>query len=142
MTGVTLQMVSDATAPLAARSLTTVRADMAADFEAAGGAVPRGPKWLLSDGDRILGLGGLEPRGAAASAGWLLVGEGLTARDWAAGRWAIRRALHFARSRSVRRIGALVDPDKAAPRAFLAGMGFVAAEPEEDGLMMVLELTR
>jgi len=138
----TLQMVTDATAALVARSLTSVRADMAPDFEAEGCAVPRGPKWLLSDGDRILGMGGLEPRGAAASAGWLLVGDDLTPRDWANGRRAMRAAMDFARSRCVRRVGALVDPDRKAPQEFLARMGFVPAEHEEEGLMMALELNR
>lgn len=134
----TLQMVSAVRAAELAAGL-TLRADMVADYQ---GVIPPGPTWALWTGDRLLGLGGLEPRGAAASAGWLLVADGVTARDWAGARRAIRHVLCWAASRSIKRVSALVDCERAGALALLRGLGFEAADREGDDIVMTRELAR
>lgn len=132
----TLQMVSTMRAAELAAGL-PLRTDMVADFH---GVIPVGPTWALWSGGRLLGLGGLEPRGAARSAGWLLVGEGVTARDWAGARRAMRHVLGWAAGRSIKRVCALVDCERKGALNLLRGLGFEAADREGDDIVMTKEL--
>lgn len=116
----------------------TPRADMA---EQRGDApLPPGPKWVLMEGDRVVGMGGLEPSGAGASLGWLLVGD-LTRREWAMMRRAVREVLTWARSHGIKRVYALVAEDRPAHAAMLAGVGFKLSGQEDGAAVMKAELT-
>lgn len=134
-----LQMTAATQALAIARAL-PVRADMQRDFEAEGAALPIGPIWTLLDGDRVVGLGGLERRGAGTSAGWLLVPEGLSARDWAKGRRAILEVLQWAAWHSVRRVAAVVEAGNIGAQHLLARLGFEASDRDGDDITMVREL--
>lgn len=118
----------------------TLRPDMASQFEARGRRFPAGPTWAVMVGDRTLGVGGLEPQGAAASAGWLLVSDGLTVRDWAVGRRAIRKALDWSRQHAIRRVRVLVDAGQPGAHRLMRSLGFEATDRDGDGIIMTLEL--
>lgn len=135
-----LQMTSQPLAAARAANM-ALRPDMAEQFAGERGVIPPGPVWtLLRDGE-VLGMGGLEPKGAARSHGWLLVADGLTPRDWAMGRRAIREALDFAARRAVRRVQALVDCGSPGACRLLLGLGFVATDRDGDNIVMTRELT-
>lgn len=132
--------LTGATQGLALARALPVRADMRQDFEAEAGALPIGPMWTLYDGARVVGLGGLERRGAGTSAGWLLVPEDLTPRDWAKGRRAILEVLQWAAWHSVRRVAAVVEAGNIGAQHLLARLGFEAADRVGDDITMVREL--
>lgn len=133
-------MTSRIVAEARSRSM-ALRPDMQREFDAAGGLNKEGPIWTLMRGDRVLGMGGLEPRGAAGSAGWLLVAEGLTRRDWAMGRRLIVEALEWARRHAIRRVHAFPEASMDGAMRLLLGLGFVAAGREGDNIIMTRELT-
>lgn len=132
-------MVHSETALSMVRHL-TLRPDMAAQFEATGRRLLPGPAWAVADGDRVLGFGGLSAQGATASVGWLLVSDGLTARDWAAGRRAMRAALDWARGHAIRRVRVLVEAGQPGAHRLMLGLGFVATDRDGDDITMTLEL--
>lgn len=72
------------------------RTDFAADFAAAGKILPDGPKWTLSDGAVVLGVGGVEPLGQGCWAAWAYLAE-MTARQWGFGVMMARAVLAFVR---------------------------------------------
>ncbi len=134
-----LQMTSQPLATARAANM-ALRPDMAEQFAGEQGTIPPGPVWtLLRDGE-VLGMGGLEPKGASRSLGWLLVAEGLTPRDWAMGRRAMREALDFAARRAVRRVQALVEARRPEACALLLALGFVATDRDGDNIIMTREL--
>lgn len=137
MSGWTLTMIGHAAATKQASAM-TLRPDMAEQLQARDGQLPEGPIWGLYDGERVIGLGGLARQGAAASLGWLLIGDDLTRRDWAMARRAIAVALEWAGTRAIRRVHALVAMEGA--RRLLKSLGFRAAHADADGLTMTLEL--
>lgn len=134
-----LKMTAATQALAEARAL-PVRADMRDDFASEAAALPIGPIWTLYEGDRVVGLGGLERRGAGTSAGWLLVPEGLTARDWAKGRRAILEVLQWASWHSVRRVAAVVEAGNIGAQRLLARLGFEPADRAGDDITMIREL--
>jgi hypothetical protein len=113
----------------------TLRPDMQADFD----NIPPGPKWVLMDGERVIGLGGFEPAGAARSTGWLLCGE-MTRREWAMARRAMREGLTWARSHGIKQVFALVAGDRPDHAAMLARLGFSLSGQEGDDAVMKKEL--
>lgn len=136
-----LKMIPVRTAEAYAAQM-TMRGDMAAQFEAEGGQLPPGPIWSLGTGERLLGLGGLERRGAGASLGWLLAADGLSIRDWAVARWALRSVLDWARSHSIRRVHAAVEAGNAGAQRLLASLDFEPTGRDGKEITMTLELTR
>jgi RimJ/RimL family protein N-acetyltransferase len=136
-----MKMIADPLAAKIAREL-PLRGDMAEQFAQAGATIPPGPKWAVEAGGRVIGLGGLSPQGAAASVGWLLVADGLTVRDWAVGRWALRTVMEWAASHSIRRVRALVDAGNPGAQRLLARLGFEATGRDGDEITMTRELTR
>lgn len=131
-----LEMIASCRAGDLAAGL-SLRGDMAEQY---AGVIEPGPTWALWDGERLLGLGGLTPRGAARSAGWLLVAEGVTSRDWTVARRAMRLVLDWAATRSIRRVCALVDCERAGAMSLLRGLGFEASDREGDDIVMTKEL--
>ena len=119
----------------------TLRPDMAEAFRREGHALPPGPIWTVMKGDQLVGMGGLEPRGAATSLGWLLVADGLSARDWAMGRRAMASALGWARCHGIKRVVVVATPALPGARRLLERLGFRATGPDDDGdLEMTMEL--
>jgi RimJ/RimL family protein N-acetyltransferase len=139
VTKAVLQMIPDRMALAIARDL-PLRGDMAEQFAAAAATLLPGPKWVVETGGRFIGLGGLSPQGAGASVGWLLVADGLTVRDWAAGRWALRTVMQWAATRSIRRVRALVDARNPGAQRLLARLGFEATGRDGDEITMTREL--
>lgn len=135
-----LQKVTALQARKLAESL-PLRPDMREQFEAAGGDLGDGPAWAFGIGGRLLGLGGLRPVGAAGSSGWLLVGEGVTSRDWAAARRAIRTVLEWAARRAIRRVHAFPEASLAGAMRLLVKLGFEPTGREGDNIIMTKELT-
>lgn len=134
-----LQMTGDLQALALARAM-TLRPDMRTDFDAEGATLPAGPIWALYEGPRLAGLGGLERRGAGASKGWLLIPEGLTPRDWAMGRRAIRQVLEWAACHGVKRVAATVESANLPACRLLVRLGFEASWREGDDITMTREL--
>lgn len=135
-----LQMVARAWAQQAARRL-SLRADMAADFEREGRTLPPGPTWALWIDDRLVGMGGLTPHGGGVSGGWLLIGATMDRRAWTVARRAIREVLAWARTRSIRRIVAVVEAANAGAAALLTVLGFQPTDRVGDDITLTLELT-
>ncbi len=119
----------------------TARDDMAAALAANGGRLPDGPKWTLCDKRRLvtLGIGGLEPAGAAASLGWFLSGD-LTPRQWMAALSAVRDRLAWARGRAVRRVHVLVAGDRPGAAGMMGRVGFRLTGQEGGDAVMTQEL--
>lgn len=118
-----------------------LRADMAAQFAAEGAKLPEGQAWELCRDGELRAIGGVEPIGGAHGAGWLLVGDDLTTRDWLMIRKAlVEGVLGLRRTRTVRFVHAYADA--GAPKAIrlLRRMGFEAAGREGDAVKLVLEV--
>ena len=119
----------------------TLRPDMAEAFAREGRTLPPGPIWTVLDGDRLIGMGGLEPRGAATSLGWLLVADDLTARDWAMGRRAMGSALAWARCHGIKRVVVVATQGLPGARRLLEKLQFRATGTDDEGDMeMTMEL--
>lgn len=140
MSGYHLEMVSELRAGALAATL-PLRPDMAEQWEESGGALTPGPKWALWDGGRLLGIGGLTPRGAATSTGWLLVGQEVEARDWAMARRAMRQALDWIARRGVKRVQVLVEAGRFGAQRLMVRLGFEATSRDGDDITMTKELT-
>lgn len=119
----------------------TLRPDMQRQFEEEGWALPDGPIWTLLRGEQVLGMGGFKPSGAAASIGWLLVGEDVTPRDWAFARRLMVSALGWARCHAIKRVHASPEASMAGAQRLLAALGFEATGREGDHIIMTKELT-
>lgn len=119
----------------------TMRPDMAEAWEAAGRRLPDGPKWTMHDMRQLetLGIGGLEPDGAAASLGWFLCAD-LTPRQWMAALGAVRDRLAWARGRAVRRVHVLVAGGRPGAAGMMGRVGFRLTGQEGDDAVMTREL--
>lgn len=117
------------------------RADMAEALAANGGRLPAGAKWTLCDTRArvTLGIGGLEPSGAAASLGWFLSAD-LTARQWVGAMGAVRNRFAWARGRAVRRVHVLVAGDRPGAAEMMRRVGFRLTGQEGGDAVMTREL--
>ncbi|WP_312782006.1 hypothetical protein [Brevundimonas sp.] len=117
------------------------RADMAEAWTAEGRRLPEGPKWTLCDKRqlRVLGIGGLEAEGAAASLGWFLSAD-LSARQWLAALDAVRDRLAWAQRHAVRRVHVLTAGDRPGAARMMGRVGFRLTGQEGGDAVMTREL--
>lgn len=113
----------------------TPRADFRADFDAAGGVLPSGPKWtLLGEDGRVLGIAGfkpLPPHGAGLCGAWAYL-SALRARDWLAAAKRARIYCAFGQAFGMKGIYATPADTDAAQR-LLAFVGF-RPSPDDAGV--------
>lgn len=111
-------------------ALFTPRADFAADLEAAGFAVPEGPKFTLREGAAVLGVAGFVPLAPGQVGTWACLAD-LRPRQWVAAARLARRVCAWAAALNAVRIYA--DPaDSDAARRLLAYAGF-RPSPDDGG---------
>lgn len=118
-----------------------LRPDMAEAFQAEAGRVPPGPKWILTAGTEVVAVGGLEPAGAGASLGWLLVSD-LDRRGWVMVRKALTSGVEWAGRHAIRRVHALVANDQPKHAALLSRLGFKLTGQQGDNAVMTLEMEK
>lgn len=121
--------------------------EMAAQLDAHGGELPRGPAWTWRDGGRVLAIAGYRREGASEGMGWLLAAE-MTPRQWVRMIAASESLLLIIRGwRTVRTLHALADVRIKGARRALERLGFRAGaaaparfEDAGPGELMTLEL--